>query len=187
MFRLGLFSSDSSVQGSSTKSRLQKAIERNRLKQEKKINKRGMGLSKGARETVGRPDNIQFTNIRGRRSATFANSNGRSTLERVPSAFKDKLIKVITILGWVSCFLFFGQLVIGDRGVIDFYKLDNEYQNILNKYESIIADNKRISEKIIRIKKDISYQKKLVRDNLGFISKNEYLILFQNARSSSPF
>jgi len=189
MFSLGLFSSNNQITSNDSKSRLQKAIERNRTKQQKKIKtgSRSLGSNRGGRESVGRPDNIQFTNIRGTRTNNILHPNIRSrSNNRGDSELKKKFLKSCIILGWIFCIMFFGQLIIGARGVIDFYKLDSEYKEMVNRYQSIFNDNQKISQEIERLKKDNAYQKKLVRDNLGFISKNEYLILFQNRRGFSP-
>ncbi|MCY4524145.1 MAG: septum formation initiator family protein [Halobacteriovoraceae bacterium] len=93
--------------------------------------------------------------------------------------------KIITKIGWGVCLFLLIRLIFAERGMIDYYgrkKILTERNNILYRLKE---DNKNIIKEIRKIKMDENFKKKIVRDRLGFISADEFLILFQKD-SASP-
>jgi cell division protein FtsB len=87
-------------------------------------------------------------------------------------------------LGWMFNLFLLTRLFFSDNGVIDYYqmaKILNDQQNDILKLE---VENLAINKEISTIKTDRSYQKKLVRDHLGFIEQDEYLVIFAKETSN---
>ena len=94
------------------------------------------------------------------------------------SKFKSSFLNTMIYLGWGFCLFLALRLVFANRGAYEFYSRHKILQEKIQYFEDIKVSNDLLEKDINMIKKDRAYQKKLVRDNLGFISKNEFLILF---------
>jgi cell division protein FtsB len=69
--------------------------------------------------------------------------------------------------------LFFSQ-----GGILDFYDQSKVLTDKKLELEQIRSENMALTREISRMQSDTGYQKKIVRDNLGFIAQDEFLILF---------
>jgi cell division protein FtsB len=81
-------------------------------------------------------------------------------------------------LGYAFILLISLRLVFADRGIIDYLRRDRTLSERSQYHQSILKENKLLSEEINRIEKDQPYQKQLVRDLLGFIGNDETLLVF---------
>lgn len=96
-----------------------------------------------------------------------------------------KLLDHLVLFGWIAVSILGMRLMFSERGVVDFYKDKNVLQKLYHEKEQIVADNEDLVDEIQKIKASSRYQKKIVRDNLGFIAEQEYLILFAKGRAPS--
>lgn len=129
------------------------------------------------RKTVGRVGEIEFAGeIRKGKKAPA--SPVYITKKNSKNVIPEKWIEKLVIAGWLFCTFVFFRLVFADRGVIDYYKKKGVILQRDNVYKSIEDDNLIITTEIEKITTDEAYQKKIVRDHLGFIAQNEYLIMF---------
>lgn len=80
---------------------------------------------------------------------------------------------------WLFAFILLGRLVFSGGGVVDYYQRVSSHQDKLYQLKRISAENKMLSQEIEKIQNNSAYQKKIVRDHLGYIARDEYLILFQ--------
>ena len=183
--------------------RLRKAIERNRAKQARKT-----GMNQGppsapefsrmpprqgfasfdqkqqqsvaGRRSVGRPDQVEF--VPGvKRSAgllTARTTSGRSSSKKL-SPFAKNMIK----LGWGFCFFLVVRLIFSNGGVVDYYRQNQTLEAKLSQEQLVVDEISDLEAEIEMIKSDHAYQKKLIRDELGFIAQDEFLILFQSEKS----
>ncbi len=87
-------------------------------------------------------------------------------------------------VGWIFVCFLFTRLVFMDSGVIDYIKMEKRLDARLGDLKSIQVENNDILNEIDLIKNNTAYQKKLVRDHLGAIDSNEYLILFPTESES---
>tara|TARA_B100001971_G_scaffold215195_1_gene260183 strand:+ start:6887 stop:7411 length:525 start_codon:yes stop_codon:yes gene_type:complete len=81
----------------------------------------------------------------------------------------------------VCWFLILGlglRLVFMERGVLDYYNSQNLIQDKIHELELLKQENQALVHEIHEIKVNPIYQKKLAREHLGVIAKDEYLILF---------
>lgn len=88
--------------------------------------------------------------------------------------------EIISRLAWIFCFCMVLRLIFMDQGVIDFIRMENRLSGRQAVLNEIQLENKDLMNEIDLIKNNPGYQKKLVRDHLGAISSDEYLILFPN-------
>jgi cell division protein FtsB len=95
---------------------------------------------------------------------------------------KEKWINYFLKLSWCGCLALFIHLVFSDRGVVDYYSQKKSLEKKLTGLKQLKKNKNGLKKNIKLIRKDKFYQKKLVRDHLGFISKDEFLILFQKGK-----
>ena len=101
------------------------------------------------------------------------------------SGQKSKFVDQLVIMGWIAIAILTARLLFSDRGVFDYYA-HKEKLSLINHEKLLVEENNReLLKEIKLIETDPKYQKKIVRDNLGFIAKSEYLILFAKGRSPS--
>lgn len=153
----------------------------------------------GTRRSVASADNVEFTTaIRkssGRAPATVSYSEAktptvvsRRTL-RSPTTTtsrskkpKSKLLKntnEYVVKGiWVFCAILLLRLVFSDGGVRDFYAKKDVLKGRHDELVRIQNENQDLLKEIDLLRKDANYQKKVVRDHLGYIASDEFLILF---------
>lgn len=90
----------------------------------------------------------------------------------------QKYLEYLVIGSWAFCCILLLRLLFSDRGVIDFYSRHSVLDNKKIEYQNIQDDNQGLRKEISLIRSNKKYQKKIVRDHLGYISRSEYLILF---------
>ena len=202
-----VFNSKASTNSSIASDRLRKAIERNRRKQAKQKTQdftvtkdyvveevrnaprasspRPSFNTQGSEEIVNRIKAESLaTSIR--RPAPAAErlsyeSNELPRKERSP--FVKRLQNYALKGAWLFSFVLILRLIFSTGGVLD-YRTHKEMLRLKHQeHDQMIAANKKLIKEIKRIKEDAKYQKKLVRDYLGFIAEDEYLILFAKGPS----
>lgn len=85
--------------------------------------------------------------------------------------------------GWLFCVFLMGRLIFSDGGIMDYYSQKTLLENKVSELEANKKENEMLAKEIELIKDDSNYQKKIVRDNLGMIAKDEFLILFPKESS----
>ncbi len=98
------------------------------------------------------------------------------------SGLKQKMIDLMVYAGWICCLLLMIRLVVADRGVWHYYNRLKNFNSLQTEYTQIQNQNQGLVEEIEMISSSKSYQRKLIRDNLGFISSEEYLLVFSGRR-----
>ncbi len=79
---------------------------------------------------------------------------------------------------WFFCALMLLRLFFSQGGIIDYHGQSNVLNEKKLELEQIKSENMAFTKEISRMMNDTGYQKKIVRDNLGFIAQDEFLILF---------
>jgi cell division protein FtsB len=80
--------------------------------------------------------------------------------------------------GWMICGALMLRLVLMDGGLIDYNSMENTLENKEYDLTLLRQDNVELIKEIHKIKTSPSYQRKLAREHLGVIAKDEYLVLF---------
>ena len=187
--------------------RLRKAIERNRAKQAKRAIKKKDTIEvqaaspnpeewslpmdppttkpkRATRRSVARPNDFEFAAPvkKPRRTSPSVGYKTKTTTKRTATLKRKKTVKGIeemVIKGiWVFCAILTLRLIFSDGGVVDYYSKKSLMEARVREYNSSIEENKGLVKEIDLIKSNGRYQRKLVRDHLGFIAPDEYLILF---------
>lgn len=81
-------------------------------------------------------------------------------------------------VGWMICLGLFLRLIFMDRGVLHYYEMQDTLKEKTHELEMVIEENIELVSEIHQIKSSPTYQKKMAREHLGVIAKDEYLILF---------
>ncbi len=142
------------------------------------------------RKAVANADNVEFaTSVKRsiRRPPAQANystikSKSRPIRKKVPGIL-DRKSKIMVKCLWGFLGLLCLRLIFSGGGVIDYYTNKNLLSAKELEYESTKRDNIRLAKEIKKIKSNKKYQKKLVRDHLGFIAADEFVILFPKEKS----
>lgn len=102
-----------------------------------------------------------------------------ATTKDIKTRFNNLVVKG----GWLFCVFLMGRLVFSDGGIMDYYSQKNLLDGKVRELEANKKENELLAKEIELIKDDSNYQKKIVRDNLGMIAKDEFLILFPKETS----
>ncbi len=167
--------------------RLRKAIARNRAKQARKTTSPNSRLNTRRIGTTSLPNSAPTRLSVGRVGQTTMTSSAPS-VARAPSmisygqqkkaTWKEKLYKYGYYSLWIFCLFLLIRLFIAERGIIEYYGLQSTMMNKIQVQKDIIKSNKELLVEIGKIKNSNIYQKHIIRDRLGLIARNEYLILF---------
>ena len=177
-----------------------KSLEKNKRKKEQKKLRREQLLQKrqdlqeklAKKEPRASSFKESIKNSTGEESSFQKFSTKLRTSPKVPPAsikyLSDKLQlkapKVYIIKGlWLFTVFLFIRLIFAGGGVIEYYEKSEQLKSLQYEYSLIGTDNNDLNSEIEMINTNVRYQKKLVRDFLGFIAKDEYLILFPGESS----
>jgi cell division protein FtsB len=132
-----------------------------------------------SRRTVAKPDDTEFVPVK-RSSRKVANQVSYATGSSKKKAKAiDPKISLYFVRGcWLFCGVMILRLIFAAGGVTDFYSQKATVNEKNEELNSIKKENMQLVREIERMKIDTSFQKKLVRDNLGFIANDEFLVLF---------
>ena len=176
--------------------RLRKAIERNRLKQARKQRQQQATPIELARPDLDGEGGVWSmpassmhiephaprTTYRGTDDNYFTTSlpTKRFTLavDKVRQ-LGPQLQKKFILFSWLVCGLLALRLLFADRGVIDYYRelghLEQQ-QKTLKQYQQA---NLALAQEVKRLKTDERYQRKMVRDHLGHVAADEFVVAFR--------
>jgi hypothetical protein len=132
-----------------------------------------------SRRTVARPEEAEFVPAKrpARKLASqvsYATGASKRKSREVDTKYLGYLVKGC----WIFCGIMVLRLLFANGGVTDFYSQKKTMNEKLDELSNIKKENMQLVREIERMKFDVSFQRKLVRDNLGFIASDEFLILF---------
>jgi cell division protein FtsB len=132
-----------------------------------------------SRRSVARPDDTEFVPVkRATRKVASQISYTTSSTRKKPKTLDPKVANYLVKGCWVFCALMILRLIFSTGGVTDYYSQKSQVHNRLEELGQIKKENMMLVREIERMRHDTGYQKKLVRDNLGFIASDEFLVLF---------
>ena len=91
---------------------------------------------------------------------------------------KPKWLRVIIKGSYTLLFCYLLIVVFGERGAFDYYLRKSDLTNLKNEITQTNKDIGDIIFELNQIQNSTSYQRKMVRDYLGYISKDEHLVIF---------
>lgn len=135
------------------------------------------------RRSAARPDEAEFIPAK-RAPRKVASQISYSTSSRKKSKPIDPTLVGYFVKGcWIFCMVMILRLIFANGGVTDFYSQRSLYNEHLKELDQIKKENMQLVREIERMQSDFAFQKKLVRDNLGFIAADEFLVLFPKEKS----
>ncbi len=95
---------------------------------------------------------------------------------------KQKLVRIGMLFILAGLLI---RIVFMNGGIIELQSKKSELREKFQTLQSVKKENIALKKEIDKIQNDVSYQKKLARDHLGFISEDEHLILFESDLSDT--
>ncbi len=87
---------------------------------------------------------------------------------------------------WAFCAFLLVRLIFSEGGVVEYYDKKSALDQKSYELQILKTENIALMEELELTRSNSRYQKKLVRDHLGYIARDEYLILFpENSKRSS--
>ena len=137
------------------------------------------------RKSVAKPNEAEFAPVKkvplkkaaSHISYTTGNKKKNNTID---PKYIDYLVKG----SWFFSAILALRLIFANGGVVDYLSQKSVLNNRYNELARIKNENMSLVHEIERMQLDGAYQKRLVRDNLGFIAQDEYLILFPQEKSN---
>lgn len=80
--------------------------------------------------------------------------------------------------GWLFCLYLLVQLIISEKGIYDYFVFQNKIKKKQIRNEQLTKERRVLKEYLAEIRSNPRFQKKIARDQLGVIEKDEYLIVF---------
>jgi len=132
-----------------------------------------------SRRSTAKPEDTEFVPVKRstRKVASqisYTTTSARKKQKSLDPKYQDWLVKG----SWIFCAIMVLRLIFAAGGVTDYYSQKTSVNERLAELSDIKKDNMQLVREIERMRSDIGYQKKLVRDNLGFIASDEFLVLF---------
>ena len=150
------------------------------------------------RKSVARADDFEFAGEISPRANRSLSSSGTTnyakTTARRKVKTKARMVKSKSQFSYLdyfvkACWLFgaflFLRLIFAEGGVIDYYRAIEAYKEKGEELARQERENSGLQSEITKIKTSARYQKKIVRDHLGYIASDEYLILFPKDSSGT--
>lgn len=97
--------------------------------------------------------------------------------------FKGNFLGYVVKLMWIFSIVLFLRLVFAERGVLEYYFRRKKVQEKMDTLDKQVFENKKLKKEIERIERDMTYQKSLVRNNLGFIAEDEFIIVLPEPKN----
>lgn len=132
-----------------------------------------------SRRSVAKPDDTEFVPVkRTTRKVASQISYTTSSTRKKSKSLDPKYTGWLVKGSWIFCAIMVLRLIFAAGGVTDFYSQKTSVSERLAELSDIKKENMQLVREIERMRSDIGFQKKLVRDNLGFIAADEFLVLF---------
>lgn len=132
-----------------------------------------------SRRSVARPEDTEFAPTVKRTTKRAAAQISYTTgTKKKGKELDPKLLDYLVKGTWLFCGFLVLRLIFASGGVTDYFSQKSVLNDRLSELSRIKNENMGLVSEIERMQLDAGYQKKLVRDNLGFIAPDEYLVLF---------
>lgn len=137
------------------------------------------GTSVVSRRSVAKPEDTEFVPVKRTPKKVASQISYTTTSTRKKQKSMDPKYTNWLVKGsWIFCGLMVLRLIFATGGVTDFYSQKNAVADRVAELSDIKKENMQLVREIERMRSDAGFQKKLVRDNLGFIAADEFLVLF---------
>ena len=132
-----------------------------------------------SRRSVAKPEDTEFVPVkRTPKKVASQISYTTSSTRKKQKSMDPKYVNWLVKGSWVFCGIMVLRLIFATGGVTDFYSQKSIVAQRVAELGDIKKENMQLVREIERMRSDTGFQKKLVRDNLGFIASDEFLVLF---------
>lgn len=131
-----------------------------------------------SRRTVARPHDTEFAPVRRTSKRAAAQISYTTGTKKKGKELDQKYVDWLVKGSWLFCGFLVLRLIFASGGIMAYFQQKSILNDRFSDLSKIKKENMSLVREIERMQLDASYQKKLVRDNLGFIAQDEYLILF---------
>jgi cell division protein FtsB len=132
-----------------------------------------------SRRSVAKPEDTEFVPVKRTPKKVASQISYTTTSTRKKQKSMDpKYVTWLVKGSWIFCGLMVLRLIFATGGVTDFYSQKSTVAERVSELTDIKKENMTLVREIERMRSDAGFQKKLVRDNLGFIAADEFLVLF---------
>lgn len=131
-----------------------------------------------SRRTVAKPDDTEFTPVKRTTKKAASHISYTTGTKKKAKEVDPKLIDYLVKGSWLFCGFLVLRLIFANGGVVDYFSQRSILNQRFAELTRIKKENMSLVHEIERMQLDAAYQKRLVRDNLGFIAQDEFLILF---------
>lgn len=138
-----------------------------------------------SRRSVAKPEDTEFVPVKRatrKVASQISYTTGSATSRKKQKSLDPKYVTWLVKGSWIFCALMVLRLIFANGGVTDFYSQKGTVNEKLAELSGIKKENMQLVREIERMRSDIGFQKRLVRDNLGFIASDEFLVLFPKER-----
>lgn len=143
------------------------------------------GATVVSRRSVAKPEDTEFVPVKRatrKVASQISYTTGTASSRKKQKSLDPKYVTWLVKGSWIFCALMVLRLIFANGGVTDFYSQKSTVNEKLAELSGIKKENMQLVREIERMRSDIGFQKRLVRDNLGFIASDEFLVLFPKER-----
>lgn len=150
-------------------------------------NVRPRSTSVVSRRTTAKPEDTEFVPVKRKATRQVASqisyaTGSASTSRKKAKSMDPKYVTWLVKGSWIFCALMVLRLIFAAGGVTDYYSQKSSVSARIAELTDIKKENMTLVREIERMRSDTGFQKKLVRDNLGFIASDEFLVLFPKGK-----
>lgn len=147
-------------------------------------NVRPRSTSVVSRRTTAKPEDTEFVPAKRttRKVASQISYATGSSARKKTKSMDPKYVGWLVKGSWIFCAIMVLRLIFAAGGVTDYYSQKTLVNARISELNDIKKENMTLVREIERMRSDTGFQKKLVRDNLGFIASDEFLVLFPKGK-----
>lgn len=93
--------------------------------------------------------------------------------------FSQGLVRIAAFASGVASIVLVGAALLGDHGVLRHEKLREELAHAKTLNDNLENENRRLRAEAEALRSDPEYVESVIRDELGFVRKDELIFLFK--------
>lgn len=92
---------------------------------------------------------------------------------------------VFLLLGIFVILFFAGITIFGEEGLVKLRKLYSLREQVQKENQELYLQNQKLAREI-NLLKDPAHSERLIREKLGYLKSNEYILILDNQSESQP-
>ena len=128
---------------------------------------------------------VEFTEPKKSRRAKGPKVNYVKSVKKKKKTTQKKFTWSWNKISWMFSGILVLRLIFMEGGVVDYNSMENTLLKREHELKLVRQENADLVREIHRLRTSPQYQKKVAREHLGVIAKDEYLVLFSRETSQS--